>query len=97
MPRKFKDLKFEVKSESDSATIQRLLFTCGYSWGDLYKPYLHGEEVRDTEYRFLYACSDGQIRRGYGYAKDVQIFNNSEATLMTAESLNTAIYYGKMA
>lgn len=96
MSRVFSDLKFEVTDVSNSASIQRLLFTCGYSWGDLYKPYLYGEQVMNTEYRFLYACTDGQIRVGYGYVKDVAVFNNSTAKLMTIESLNNAMFYGNL-
>lgn len=96
MTRKFSDLKFQVTDENNSASIQRQLFSCGYSWGDLYKPYIHGEQVRNTEYRFLYACTDGQIRMGYGYAKDVEIFNKSDAKLMTLSSLIDAVFYDRL-
>lgn len=96
MCKKFSYLKFEVNNEEESTKIQNLLFTCGYTWGDLYKTYLHGNRVMNTEYRFLYACTDGQIRYGYGYKKDIDIFNNCEAKLMTSNSLSTAMFYGKI-
>ncbi len=96
MSRIFPDLKFEVSDNYNSSEIQRKLFSCGYSWGDLYKPYLYGECVMNTEYRFLYACTDGQIRFGYGYTKDVKVFNESSAKLMTLETLNDALFYGNL-
>lgn len=90
----FDDLKIKVLNESHSREIQKLLFTLGYSWGDLYKPYIHGEQYRFTDHAYLYGCTDGQIRCGYGYTKDHKIFENCSARLVTVENISYRIRYG---
>ncbi len=83
----FNYFKFEVKDKYESSRVQEVLFRCGYSWGDYYKPYITGEQVRNTDYRFLYACADGQIRGGYNYIKDRLVFDECEAQLIKADEV----------
>jgi hypothetical protein len=55
--KKFKAMKFRIKSEKHSKKIQKALFKLGYGW-------ISRETAQHTECPFLYAEADGRLLAG---------------------------------